>query len=68
MTRLQESSASASWNLGGVLATLHSKAALLLAEEGPSEAPLHDGVLGTAMNRVAAVFGTALDSIVEVRC
>ena len=54
-----------------MLATLHSKAALLLAEEVPPEAPVHDSVLGSglqAMNRVATVVGTALDSFVEVRC
>ena len=59
-----------SWNLSGVFATLHSKAALLLAEEAMSEAPAElDGVLGSglqAMNRVATVVGTALDSFVEV--
>ena len=62
-----------SWatNLSGVFATLHSKAALLLAEEAlPAAAADGDGVLGSgllAMNRVATVVGTALDSFVEVR-
>ena len=54
-----------------MFATLHSKAALLLAEEAlPAAAPEGDGVLGSglqAMNRVATVVGTALDSFVEVR-
>jgi hypothetical protein len=68
----QELPASASWHsLSGVLATLHSKASLLLAEEAMAEAPERDGMLGSglqAMNRVATVVGTALDSFVEVRC
>ena len=69
---MQEFAAPASWHsLSGVLATLHSKAALLLAEGAIAEAPERDGVLGSglqAMNRVATVVGTALDSFVEVRC
>ena len=72
LTGVQELAASASWHsFSGVLATLHSKAALLLAEEAMAEAPEGDGVLGSglqAMNRVATVVGTAFDSFVEVRC
>jgi hypothetical protein len=72
LTRAQELPASAPWHsLSGVFATLHSKASLLLAEEAMAEAPERDGVLGSglqAMNRVATVVGTALDSFVEVRC
>lgn len=71
LTRAQELPASASWHsLSGVFATLHSKASLLLAEEAMAEAPERDGMLGSglqAMNRVATVVGTALDSFVEVR-
>ena len=72
LTLAQELPASAPWHsLSGVFATLHSKAALLLAEEAMAEAPEVDGVLGSglqAMNRVATAVGTALDSFVEVRC
>ena len=70
---MPQDAAGPSWatNLSGVFATLHSKAALLLAEEAlPAAAAEGDGVLGSglqAMNRVAAVVGTALDSFVEVR-
>ena len=57
--------------MSGVLAQLHSKAALLLAEEAlPAAPPDGDGVLGSgllAMNRVATVVGSALDSFVVAR-
>jgi hypothetical protein len=67
-----EQEAAGAWNFSGVLASLHTRASALLAEEAAHDAggATAGGVLGSgleAMGRVAAVVGTAIDSIVEAR-